>query len=110
MRFKFLIRGLFICGVVLLAGCAAPLSPLSPTHPANPLAPEAPLPPPSTALRDVPAVDASSDEPEPPAISGHHHSAPASGTSYRCPMHADVHSDRPGNCPVCGMRLREEQR
>ena len=110
MRFEFLIRGPVICGVVLLTGCAAPLSPLPPNHPANPAAPEAPPPIPSTALRDLPAVDVSSDESELPAISSHHHSAPVSGTSYRCPMHADVHSDRPGNCPVCGMRLQEEHR
>ena len=24
---------------------------------------------------------------------------------YRCPMHHQVTSDRPGNCPICGMRL-----
>jgi uncharacterized protein involved in copper resistance len=26
-------------------------------------------------------------------------------TVYTCPMHADVRSDRPGACPVCGMNL-----
>lgn len=25
---------------------------------------------------------------------------------YSCPMHADVRSDRPGNCPKCGMTLK----
>src|SRR3982751_7147809 len=24
---------------------------------------------------------------------------------YYCPMHPDYHSDRPGDCPICGMRL-----
>ncbi|MCC7174616.1 MAG: efflux RND transporter periplasmic adaptor subunit [Bryobacterales bacterium] len=24
---------------------------------------------------------------------------------YHCPMHPDYHSDHPGDCPVCGMRL-----
>lgn len=24
---------------------------------------------------------------------------------YRCPMHPDQVSDKPGNCPICGMRL-----
>lgn len=111
MRFEFLIRRSFICGIVLLAGCgAAPLSPLPLNHPANPAATEAPPQAPSTALREISAVDAPSDDPEPPAISGHHHSAQASGISYRCPMHADVHSDHPGNCPICGMPLQEEHR
>lgn len=26
-------------------------------------------------------------------------------SSYTCPMHLSVHSDRPGACPVCGMAL-----
>jgi len=30
--------------------------------------------------------------------------APA-GTIYTCPMHPEIRSDRPGNCPKCGMAL-----
>lgn len=29
--------------------------------------------------------------------------------SYSCPMHADVTSDKPGNCVKCGMNLKEKQ-
>ncbi len=25
--------------------------------------------------------------------------------TYTCPMHPEVHSDKPGNCPKCGMKL-----
>jgi hypothetical protein len=25
--------------------------------------------------------------------------------SYQCPMHPEVISDKPGNCPKCGMKL-----
>lgn len=33
-------------------------------------------------------------------------SAPAaSQTMYVCPMHPEVTSSRPGNCPKCGMKL-----
>jgi hypothetical protein len=24
---------------------------------------------------------------------------------YTCPMHPQIHSDEPGNCPICGMKL-----
>jgi len=26
--------------------------------------------------------------------------------TYTCPMHADVKSDKPGDCPKCGMALK----
>jgi hypothetical protein len=26
-------------------------------------------------------------------------------TVYTCPMHPEVHSDKPGKCPKCGMTL-----
>ncbi len=33
---------------------------------------------------------------------------PANKLSYTCPMHPEVHSDKPGNCPKCGMTLIKE--
>ncbi len=32
-------------------------------------------------------------------------SAPQAVTVYTCPMHPSYRSDRPGDCPICGMRL-----
>ena len=29
--------------------------------------------------------------------------------TYTCPMHPDIHSLKPGNCPKCGMKLIKEQ-
>ena len=31
--------------------------------------------------------------------------SPAAATEYTCPMHPEIRSDRPGNCPICGMSL-----
>ena len=36
-------------------------------------------------------------------------SAPANGQTvayYTCPMHPSVKSDKPGSCPLCGMKLQ----
>src|SRR5262245_50869291 len=29
--------------------------------------------------------------------------------SYTCPMHPQIHSSKPGNCPICGMKLVKEK-
>ena len=33
--------------------------------------------------------------------------APALKGFWTCPMHPDVQSDEPGNCPICGMALEQ---
>jgi CopA family copper-resistance protein len=35
--------------------------------------------------------------------------APLNKVSYSCPMHPEIHADKPGNCPKCGMRLVAEK-
>ncbi len=48
------------------------------------------------------AVDQQSEGTEPSA------SADAAETkNYVCPMHPDVQSDKPGECPKCGMTLKQ---
>src|SRR5579863_9355238 len=43
------------------------------------------------------------------------HRAGATGASahartvYTCPMHPDYRSDHPGDCPICGMRLKADR-
>ncbi len=34
-----------------------------------------------------------------------HWEAREAAQQYYCPMHPDYHSDKPGDCPICGMRL-----
>ena len=34
----------------------------------------------------------------------------AQQASYTCPMHPEIHSDKPGNCPKCGMKLIAEKK
>jgi hypothetical protein len=33
------------------------------------------------------------------------HAGQASATTYYCPMHPHYRSDKPGNCPICSMKL-----
>jgi Cu(I)/Ag(I) efflux system membrane fusion protein len=41
--------------------------------------------------------------------SGAAHASAHAATVYSCPMHPDYHSDRPGNCPICGMPLTSDR-
>lgn len=38
-----------------------------------------------------------------------HESAPKAAVVYVCPMHPEVTSDKPGECPKCGMALVEKK-
>ena len=42
--------------------------------------------------------------------SGAAHASAHAATVYTCPMHPDYHSDHPGDCPICRMRLVEADR
>ncbi len=74
----------------LLIGCASGSAPPpSASHPASPSAPE------GTAYV-APAAT-------PTAAASHEHAS--EGVVYTCPMHPEVTSDKPGQCPKCGMNL-----
>lgn len=36
-------------------------------------------------------------------------SIPVQSVTYTCPMHPQIHATKPGNCPICGMKLIEEK-
>lgn len=96
-----------MCGLLLaVGGCVGPveIAPLPYAHPANPQVPGGTLPPLGTGLQPAPRTSGDAP-PEPTGHAGHRADAPEVGGSYQCPMHAEVRSDKPGRCPVCGMKL-----
>jgi hypothetical protein len=67
----------------------------------------------SGAARNQGSTGATGTGSAPPASehAGHGTAATAAGQQqnvvYVCPMHPDVRSDQPGNCPICGMALEK---
>lgn len=108
---KNIIKHSVLCGLLgACAGCVGPvqIAPLPYAHPASPEAPAGTLPPLATGL-DTTGKPAGGAEHE---MSGH--GTQAAGETkptgkYQCPMHAEVRSDKPGRCPVCGMKLVERK-
>lgn len=104
-----LIRTALISGSSLLfVGCSTGTGeqPLSANHPASCCAPEAPVARPSGTLSEH------SSTPAPAATESNEQAAtsqPAvARAEYACPMHPEVTSDKPGNCPTCGMALAKK--
>ncbi|MGI8437609.1 MAG: heavy metal-binding domain-containing protein [Chthoniobacterales bacterium] len=116
----------------VLVGCAVTWPPAPPSNPADPHAPEAataPLRPtllatsrsfvsPAAGDREQKAkqMDMSKMQQAPNDMGAMQHPmsglsdlakpAPASANSYyTCVMHPQIHEDKPGQCPICGMTL-----
>lgn len=116
-------------GAILLlvsSGCVGPvgIAPLPYAHPANPDAPAGAV---STAGSMLGPT--ANDSPPDGAMSGMKMShdmggmkmpaehgdktghmtsdtkADATAGQYQCPMHSEVHSDKPGKCPICAMKM-----
>lgn len=39
----------------------------------------------------------------------HQHTTASQGDVYTCPMHPQIIRDKPGNCPICGMKLVKKE-
>ena len=90
-----------------LAGCAGPSldTRLPADHPANADAPESPLPAVSQTLTGAPHPQSIDSPGDPGTATTHQHRATTTPTTYVCPMHKQITSDRPGACPICHMKL-----
>lgn len=109
------------CLLLGLAGCVGPveIAPLPYAHPANPDAPAGKTSDAGSGL--APAAGGETDNPADGTkmphdmggmsmTAGGHAGmkgmkAEAPTGKFQCPMHAAVRSDKPGTCPICGMRL-----
>jgi hypothetical protein len=79
--------------VLSVFACSSPQLDAGPSHPAS-TEPGAPLTPVGGALEP-------NFEPQIAALQ----SAPAA-TQWTCPMHPEILRSEPGNCPICGMKLK----
>lgn len=112
--------------LLVSSGCVGPveIAPLPYAHPANPDAPAGAVSPAGSLLaptgNDTPTDGAMTGMKMPhdmggmkmPAdhgnmaggMTGDAKAAAAAGP-YQCPMHSEVRSDKPGKCPICGMKM-----
>ena len=101
-KIKLLLRTIsLLSSLTCAAACASTELSVPSTHPGNPGAPagQASF---ASPLQETPDATETSSAPEQAAPQEH---SPEHATTYTCPMHPEIIRDKPGNCPICGMKL-----
>ena len=80
------------------ASCASTELAVPDTHPGNPRAAAGQVAF-ASPLQGTMAAAQTSSAPAPQEHSHEH------ATTYTCTMHPEIIRDKPGNCPICGMKL-----
>ena len=98
----------FLATALLVGGCVTSFEPalLPVDHPANPQARE-------EGTRTLPklfAADPLTRRADARLSEHEMQKSPVGNTDdYTCPMHPEVHQDKPGQCPKCGMTLVKKE-
>ena len=101
-KMKLIYRTISLLSVLGLAtSCASTELSIPSTHPGNPGAPFGQVEFASPLQGTLGAAESSS-APEQAAPQEHSHEH---ATTYTCPMHPEIIRDKPGSCPICGMKL-----
>lgn len=102
LRMTMICRNILLLSVLALAAsCASTELSVPSTHPGSPGAPAGEIAFASPLQGTLGAAESSS-APEQAAPQEHSHDHAA---TFTCPMHPEVIRDKPGNCPICGMKL-----
>ena len=100
-------RCLVLLGLASLGACAITLPPPPPNGPASPGSAESATAPlrPSLLASSRNFLSPSADDRE-ERVKKMDRSKMAAGSAYfTCQMHPQIHEEKPGQCPICGMTL-----
>jgi hypothetical protein len=102
LKITLIFRSITVMSILGFAGsCASTELSVPSTHPGSPGAPAGEVAFASPLQGNLGAVESSSGPPQAaPQQHPHEHA-----TTYTCPMHPEIIRDKPGNCPICGMKL-----
>ncbi len=108
---------LVCCSALVTFACVATSLESTPNDPESSQAQVAPLPEVGkTFAKDFDPLATTATTRSSSSVAGHNHEStssaqadqgdpPAAAPRWTCPMHPEIVRDKPGNCPICGMKL-----